>query len=354
MTETKERAANTPPGGQDGQEGRDGGSGGRGPGAAGFFDLNLTDVQQRVVKYVTLAGFALMFLLFSLLEPDVFPTWDNIRSILNLSAPIIILAVGLTVVLVTGEFDLSFQGLVGLAAVVAVKTMSDGGSPAAVAVLAALGVGLGGGIVAGMLVSTQRASSFIITLALGSIWGGVALGVGGGGLTIADVTIGYTDLTDKDVAGVPLAVVYALAVAIVIFALLRWTIFGREAEAVGGNASAARLAGIRMSFTRVGAFAVLGVCAGIAAVILSSRTGQYSADIAAGLFIPPFVAAFFGMSVLASGRFNVFGTVVGALFIATLQTGLVVIGSEEWVAQVIVGAVLLAILFVAAQAREKA
>lgn len=329
--------------------------GGAPPGMGGGpIKLDLTQVQRTVIKWVTLAGFALMFLVFSLMEPDVFPTWDNIRSILELSAPIVILAVGLTVVLITGEYDLSFQGLVGLSAVVAVTTMSDGGATAFWAVLAALGVGLGGGIVAGVLVSAERASSFIVTLALGSVWGGIALGVAGGGLTIAEVTIGYTDLTDKELFGIPMAVIYALVVAVGLFALLRWTVFGREAEAIGGNSQAARLAGIRLSVTRIGAFAILGLCAGIAAVILSSRTGQYSADIAAGLFIPPFVAAFFGMSVLASGRFNVFGTIVGALFIATLQTGLVVIGSEEWVAQVIVGAVLLVILFVAAQAREKA
>jgi len=316
--------------------------------------LDLSRSQREFIKYMTLIGFAVMFGLFSLLEPDVFPTWRNIRSILELSAPIVILAVGLTVVLVTGEFDLSFPGLVGLAAVIAVKTMSDADQPAAVAVAAALGVGLAGGIIAGVLVAFQRASSFIITLALGSIWSGVALGVTGGGLTLATVTVGYTNITFKSVFGIPLAVIYALVVALALFALLRWTIFGREAHAIGSNSDAARLAGIRLGLTRVGAFAVLGVCVGITAVILSSRSGQYSPDIATGLFIPPFVAAFFGMSVLAAGRFNVFGTVVGALFIATLQTGLIVLGSEAWVADVIVGSVLLVILFLAAQARQKA
>lgn len=311
------------------------------------------DIRRQGVKYVTVLGFVAIFGLFSALSPDVFPTWDNIRSILELSAPIVILAVGLTVVLVAGEFDLSFTGIVGLTAVVAVKLMSDYGTGTLVAVLVALGLGLVLGLTAGALVAFQRASSFIITLALGSVWGGIAIGVAGGGTTIADVTVGYTNLTDKDVLGVPLAVVYAVTVSLLIFALLRFTVFGREAEAIGSNPVAARLAGIRLSVTRIASFGVLGVCAGIAAVILSSRSGQYSPDIAGGLFIPPFVAAFFGMSVLAAGKFNVFGTLVGALFIATLQTGLLVEGVEEWVASVIVGLVLIVILFIAAQTREK-
>jgi ribose transport system permease protein len=97
----------------------------------------------------------------------------------------------------------------------------------------------------------------------------------------------------------------------------------------------------------------MGLCAAVAGIILSSRSGQYAPDIAGGLFIPPYVAAFFGMSVLAVGVFNIFGTVVGALFIATLQTGLVVQGVQDWVANVIVGSVLLLILFIAAQTREQ-
>lgn len=315
--------------------------------------LDLTDAQRVLIKYVTLIGFAVMFIFFSLMEPDVFPKWGNLRSILELSAPIVILAVGLTVVLVAGEFDLSFPGLVGLAAVIAVKVMADGGQPASVAVAAGLGVGLAGGLVAGILVAFQRASSFIITLALGSIWGGIALGVTGGGLTIANVTEGYTDITFRTIAEIPLAVIYALVIAVVLFAVIRWTVFGRYAQAIGSNPVAARLAGIRLSFTRIGAFAVLGVCAGVAAVILSSRSGQFSPDIASGLFIPPFVAAFFGMSVLAAGRFNVFGTVVGALFIATLETGLIVMGSQAWIADVVIGSALLIILFLAAEAREQ-
>jgi ribose transport system permease protein len=315
--------------------------------------FDFTEAQQHLIRYVTLVGFVAMFALFSLLSPDIFPKWDNIRSILDLSAPIVILAAGLTIVLIVGEFDLSFTGVVAVAAVVAVKLMSSSHQSTTVAVLAALGCGLAGGLLAGVLVAMQRASSFIVTLALGSVYSGLALGISGGGTTIADVTVGYTNLTDKAVLGIPLSVIYALVIALLIFWVLRSTVFGREAQAIGSNPGAARLAGIRLSWRRVAAFGVMGLCAAIAGVILSSRSGQYAPDIAGGLFIPPYVAAFFGMSVLAAGVFNVFGTVVGALFIATLQTGLVVQGVQDWVASCIVGGVLLLILFIAAQTREQ-
>lgn len=301
-------------------------------------------------RYATLIGFVLMIAVFWLLNPDIFGTWRNARSILELAAPIVILGAGLTVVLSNGEFDLSFPGLIGLCAIAAVKLM-DSGQDAFVAVLVAIGIGLGGGIIAGILVLFQRASSFIITLALQTIWTGIALGLSGGGSTIANVTEGYISLTFNTVFGVPLPILYGAVVVVAAAILMRYTVFGRQTVAVGDNPGAARLAGIRVGWTRMWGFAVMGLCAGIAAVILSSQTAQYSPEIGTGLFIPPFVAAFFGISVLAVGKFNVLGTVVGALFVATLQTGLIISGVDNWVANIVIGTVLIAILFVASQTR---
>jgi len=305
-------------------------------------------------KYATVIGFIAMIVVFYLERPGVFGTWDNARSILELAAPILILAAGLTVVLSNGEFDLSFPGVVGLSAVVAVQMMSDHGANAFIAVIVALAVGVGCGLVAGILVAFQRASSFIVTLALQTIWTGVALGLSGGGTTIADVTEGYISLTFNRVWEIPLPVIYAAAVIFFAFVIMRWTVFGRQTMAIGSNPVAARLAGIRVGLTRLWGFALMGLCSGIAAVILSSQTGQYSPDIAGGLFIPPFVAAFFGISVLAAGHFNVVGTTVGALFVATLQTGLTIVGASSYIANIVIGSVLIVILFVAAQSRSKA
>jgi ribose/xylose/arabinose/galactoside ABC-type transport system permease subunit len=304
-----------------------------------------------VEKYATVVGFLALIAIFWLERPGVFGTWDNARSILELAAPILILAAGLTVVLSNGEFDLSFPGVVGLSAVVAVQMMSDHGQSAFVAVIVALAVGIGCGMVGGILVAFQRASSFIVTLALQTVWTGVALGISGGGLTIANVSEGYISLTFNRALGIPLPVIYAAGVIIIAYVLMRWTVFGRRTMAIGSNPGAARLAGIRVGLTKMWGFALMGLCSGIAAVILSSQTGQYSPDIAGGLFIPPFVAAFFGISVLAAGRFNVIGTTVGALFVATLQTGLTIVGASSFVANIVIGTVLIVILFVAAQSR---
>ncbi|HVS99897.1 MAG TPA: ABC transporter permease [Solirubrobacterales bacterium] len=304
-------------------------------------------------RFATIIGFVAMFAVFWILKPGVFGTWESVKTILDQAAVVVILAVGLTVVMTAGEFDLSFPGLVGLSAVVGVKAMSSGHADPALAVVLALATGLAGGLVAGLLVATKRTSSFITTLALNTVWGGLALGIsGGGGSTIVNIPLSYTTITSTRILGITLPVFYALGVSILIGLLLRATVFGRNARAIGENPDAARLSGVRLGVSRTAAFAVMGVCAGMAAVILSSKTAQYTPNIDAGLFIPPFVAAFFGISVLAVGRFNVLGTVVGALFIGTLETGLIVIGSQAWVGEMVVGAALLTILFISAQTRE--
>jgi ribose transport system permease protein len=294
-------------------------------------------------RFGTLLGFLAMIVLFCILRPSTFATIDTARSIGESAAPLVVLGVGLTIVMSTGQFDLSFPGIIGIAAAGAVLLMSDDGVAVVPAVVVAILIGLVAGLIAGILVSTGRASSFIITLALSTIWTGLAIGFSSS-RTITGLPRSYTNITFNTVWGVPNAIIIALVISILGFALLRWTVFGRYAQALGSNTDAARLAGIRVSRTLITAFVLLGLCAAITAIIISSSSGQFSPQIGSGILITPFVAVFFGTSVLAARRFNVFGTVIGTLFIGTLQTGMVILDLEPWVAEVILGAALIFIL----------
>jgi ribose/xylose/arabinose/galactoside ABC-type transport system permease subunit len=304
-----------------------------------------------VTRYATLIAFGVMVGYFSAKYPHTFPTKANLSSTLQLAAPLVVLAVGLTIVLIGGEFDLSFPSAVNLAGLAAVKIMADSGASPGVAVTVGLAVGVAAGIIAGALVVSDRASSFIVTLALNSVWAGLALGVSGGQY-IPKVAAGYPDLSNASILGFPVAVWIALVAVIVAYALMRWTVFGRQVHAVGSSRSAARVSGVRVNWIRLGCFACMGLCAGVAAVLLTASSSAYTPDLGTNLFIPPFVAAFFGISVLAVGRFNIVGTVVGALFIQTLQTGLTFGGVSAWVTGVVTGAVLLTIVMIAGQLRR--
>jgi ribose transport system permease protein len=293
-----------------------------------------------------IVAFLVMIAIFWIIKPHVFGTWANARSILDQAAVILILGAGLTLVLATGEFDLSFPGVITVSGVIMAKMLAAGSSTL-VACLVGIVVAIAGLGVAGVLVAMQRTSSLIVTLALNTLWGGVAAGLSNEGVPIPINNNSFNNLALHQPLGLPLAVYFAAAVVIVFGILLRFTVFGRRAEAIGTNPVAARFAGIPISRVRVGAFMLLGLCAGISAIILSARQGQFTTNLSLGLFIPPFVAAFFGISVLASGKFNMFGTVVGALFIGTLQTGLIIAGASAWTGDVVVGAVLIITLFAA-------
>lgn len=301
--------------------------------------------------FATLIGFAVMIAVFWIASPDIFPTWANIRTILETAAPIAILAVGLTVVLSSGDFDLSFTGLVVLVSGVSAEAMVNWHLGTVAAVAMGIATGILGGVIAGVLVAARRTSAFIATLALGTVWTGVALAITGGGTIITGLNHSFTDLTFKEALGIPMVAIYAVVICVFTYALMRWTVFGRQTFAIGSNRAVARLAGIRVGMTQIAAYAFNGLCAAVAAIILSSQTDQFSANIASGLFIPPYLASFFGISVLAAGKFNVFGTVVGALFVATLQTGLIIVGAESYVANIATGGALIVILFVASQSR---
>jgi len=301
-------------------------------------------------KYATLIGFALMIAFFWIDQPSTFGTVGNFKAILDQTAVTVLLGVGLTAVLAVGEFDLSFPYSLGLASAASTLVMVDNHAGAATAVLVGLLVAVGAGVLGGVAVAFQRASSFIITLAIGFVWLGVADGLTNSQTIVGGLTNGFINLTSHNVAGFTDSTMIAAVFAIVVGVMFRWTVLGRYMLSVGSNAEASRLAGLRVPGIRVIAFAFLGLGVGIAAVIITSRQAQYTPGVGVGLFLAPYVAAFFGMSVLGARRFNVLGTVVGALFIGTLQTGLTIVGAASWVGELIQGAVLLMILVIARRA----
>lgn len=304
-------------------------------------------------RWGVLLTFGVMLVVFSLLSPDVFPSWRNAVSIFEQTSIVILLAVGLTFVLAAGEFDLSFPQTFVLVTGLAVVALTrwDMGPLGAVAV--AMATGLAAGLINGLLVATKRASSFIVTLAVGSVYAGIMYAVAGEGPIVKDIPAGYIDISGFHIGDITAVILVAVVVAAVGGIVLRASVFGRHVQATGSNAEAAAVSGVKVTAVRVGAFVVLGACIAIAAIMQSSISGAHYPTAGQGLFLPPFVAAFIGTSVLARGQFNVFGTVVGALFISTLQTGLLLQNMPAWVINVVQGVVLLLAVLVAAQTKRR-
>ena len=209
-------------------------------------------------RWSLVIAFVGAFVFFSIARPDTFPTWDNARAILDQSSVLCVLAVGVTVVLVIGEFDLSIGFVTQLTAAAAVSVMAFHAWPAWAAVLVALLAGVVAGLANGIAVAHARIPSFVATLALGSIAGAIELAI-----TKTTIFEGldpdYLEIATTTVLDIPLRAIIAAGVAVLFMVLLRMTVYGRHAASVGDNATAARLAGVPVERVQVIAFVLTGL-----------------------------------------------------------------------------------------------
>lgn len=290
----------------------------------------------------------------SILAPDTFPTSDNAINILNQSALSAIIAMGLTFVLVTGEFDLSIGNTASLSGVVATTLMLKGGLGIAEALVAVLLMGAFIGVVNGFVVTFLNVSALIATLGIGTIIIGINYVISDGAPVALENPDRFIELTFGRLFGVPYPVYVMLLIAGLLWWLLNRTVLGQSTQAVGGNRVAAELSGIRVDRVRLSSFVVCSVCAALTGFLLASRTG--SAAVAAGdsYLLSAFAAAFFGSAVLKDGTFHVIGTLVGVITISVGFNSLSLIGMPTYSQYLFQGLLLIVGVGVGSLARRRA
>jgi ribose transport system permease protein len=301
----------------------------------------LASATEHLKRYGLLVGLVVVVGVFSALRPSTFPTWSNVQTTLVLAAPLLVVAAGLTVVLVMQDFDLSIGGMIGLGGAVAIALMSKQGMAWPPAVAIALLVGVGVGCANGFLIGFLGLSSFIVTLAMGTVLLGGEYLITGQKTIFEGVPTGYADLATTEVAGLPLQVWVALVFSAVIYLFLHQSEMGRYMHAIGSNREAARLAGVNTASLRLVGFAVVAVSACIAAVLLTSQSGASTPNAGASFLLPAFASVFLGTAVFRLGQFNLPGTVVGVLFLSIIQVGLTMVDLSTAVVNIVQGVILI-------------
>jgi ribose transport system permease protein len=291
-------------------------------------------------RWSLVLAFVVAFLFFAAARPSTFLTWDNARAILDDSSVACVLAVGVTAILVIGEFDLSVGFVAGFAGAAGVSAMANHGVPAGAAVAIALGAGGVAGLANGVAVAYVRIPSFVATLAIGSIAAAMELAITKTAI-FEGLSPRYLEIATTDVATIPLRGIIAAATALVFLVILRALVYGRHASAVGDNPAAARLAGVPVERVRVVAFVLAGLTAGLAAVLVTSSAGQYYPNLGTGYLLPAYAAAFLGLSLGGGLRFNVLGSFLGVLLLDMVSTGLTMMNQPSWIAALVQGIVLL-------------
>jgi ribose transport system permease protein len=246
---------------------------------------------------------------------------NNVLTILRLAAVIGVVSVGMTFVITGGGIDLSVGAILALSSVwcttLATQTMSLQYGWA-VMVFAALAVGAGCGLVNGVLIAYGKIVPFIATLAMLASARGLAEIIANRRTQIVNVP-GFADFFNADVLGIPVLVVVFAVVAAGGWVLLNRTTFGRRTLAVGGNPEAARLAGIRVQWHTVLLYVLVGICCGIAALMLVARTTTGSSTHGTLYELDAIAAVVIGGTLLSGGRGTIVGTVLGVLIFTTLS-----------------------------------
>ena len=312
----------------------------------------LTDTQ--LLLTITIGIFFTMYFAAMLIWGGGFLRWQQVFDMLNNNAALIIVACGLTIVMIGGGIDISVGGVTALVVMSCIVHMNNGGSIFTAALLA-LGIGVGFGLVHGFLISYLEIQPFIITLAGMFFARGMTTIVSLEPQKIAHE--GFKQLMDTKIeipwlgyiakkgnlipARMEIGVVIALVLVLVVFLVLRFTRLGRNFYAMGGNSQSALMLGVNVKRTRFYSYLISGVLSGIAGFVFMMHTGAGNATNAAGAEMNAIASAIIGGTLLSGGVGNVIGTLFGTLTLTTIKAIVTTSGLRDpWWQSITTGAML--------------
>ena len=305
-------------------------------------------------RYAVVLAFAAFLVGFSILLPRTFFTLGNLRTIVSSQAVLMILALGLTLPLTTGEFDLSIGSMLGAAAVLTAFFTGQMHWPLAVVIVATVLVGVAAGVLNGFFVVRIGVNAFIGTLGTSTILTGLTLAVSGGQI-LDTVAPPLSAFVQHRVFGLQVPVYLAFALSFVLWYVYEHTPLGRNLYFVGEGREAARLVGLRVDRLRFGAFIASGAISALAGVFTAGQLGAADPSVGPSFLLPAYAGAFLGATTIKPGRFNAWGTVVALYLLVTGVTGLELLGASSWVQEMFNGiALLIAVTFARLVARGQA
>jgi inositol transport system permease protein len=317
-----------------------------------------------VRKYAIVLIFIAMFIAMALLT-DAFLSPRNLLNIVRQISVVGLIAIGVTMVIITTGIDLSSGSVLALSAVIVASLAQQPDwhdakfpgleLPLVVPILAALLVGAACGWVNGALIAGFRIPPFIATLGMMTIARGFALIYSNrpvSGLTDSFNYIGQGEIfkvmpvAGQPDMGIPIPILILLAVAIAAHIMLNNTRFGRHIYAIGGNEQAARISGLNVGRIKIGVYTIAGLLAGLSGLVLTSRIGSGQAGLGVGYELDAIAAAVIGGVSLSGGIGTIWGTMVGALIIGVLNNGLDLLNVSAYWQTIVKGSIIVAAVII--------
>jgi ribose transport system permease protein len=301
--------------------------------------LNLGTVSQTLGPLASLI--ILSLLIWS--QQDVFMTSNNWLNIARQASFNAILGIGMTFVILTGGVDLSVGSMVAVSSVVGGLLIFDQGWSMWPAVLMMLVAGGLCGLVNGLIITLGRIPPFIVTLGTMQVFRGVALQLTNG-QPIFDITKLQPDFDiwgTRNFGGVPSPVIITAIVFVIGYLILRYTRLGLYTYAIGGNEQATRFSGVNINRYKLAVYTLMGLAAGIAGVMLTSRLNSAQPSVANGAELDAIAAVVIGGTSLFGGEGTIVGTIIGALLMAVIRNGLTLMHVTAFYQQIVIGAVII-------------
>jgi ribose transport system permease protein len=291
-------------------------------------------------RLALLLAWAVVIIVFGAVRPNTFLTWGNFSAILGSQAVLVVVALGLTLSLTAGDYDLSIASVLSLAGTVLAVLNARNGVPIGWAIVAALAAGAAVGFINGFFVIFFRINSMIVTLGIGTFVHGVTLWLGDQE-TISGISSGLVEaVIVRRLFGVPLSFYYAFALCVLIWYVFSYTVLGRRLLFVGRGREIARLSGIRVDRLRWGCFIVSGLMGAIAGILYVGTVAAADPNSGLSFLLPAFAAAFLGATSINPGRFNPWGTMISVYFLVTGITGLSILGVSTFIQDLFYGGAL--------------
>ena len=267
----------------------------------------------------------------------MFLTVPNIINIGIQAAVVAIMAFGMTFVIVTSGIDLSVGSVAALSAMVSAWMFSNVGLPGWLTLIIGLLIGLLAGAASGLAIAYGKLPAFIATLAMMSVARGLTLVISGG---TPVATSGAVNHLGADLGPIPVPVIMLALAGVVCWFILSRTVLGRSLYAIGGNEEAARLSGIPVRRILVAVYALAGLFAGLAGLVLAGRLSSAQPQAGLGYELDAIAAVVIGGASLSGGSGKASGTFIGAVLLAVIRNGLNILNVSSFWQQVVIGCVI--------------
>lgn len=290
---------------------------------------------------------AVMAIYLTIATKGNFSSWDNITNLMRQSSINGVVAIGMTLIIITGGIDLSVGSIVGLSGMVyAILTSNRGNIQmlSSLAILISLGISALIGLANGVAVHNGKVPPFIATLGMMTLVRGLVMYVSSGRM-ITGLPIGFREFSVATLLGIPALAWTWIFLALLMAFVLKYTMFGRNLYAIGSNKEAARLSGINIGSNLYNFYVVAALFSGIAGLMLGTRMAAGVPTGGQGYELDAIASVVIGGASLSGGVGTIFGTALGALIIQTLRNGGNLLGVDPFIMQIIIGAIIILAVF---------